>query len=183
MFNRTKRSGFTLPEVLVTVAIIAILAAAVVPAVTQQISKGEDGQFVSGVQGLQTAATSYVADVRRYPLFLSDLTEEPNTGDSTMSGVLLSAAEKARWRGPYVQLSLDSAQTLALGLGLDAKDHLWKDSTFAAVTIATSNADSSMVVHADSLLDSGNGNGQGRVQWSQSTATFDSAWVRIIIVR
>ena len=31
--NRTRRAGFTLPEVLVTVAIVAILAASIIPSV------------------------------------------------------------------------------------------------------------------------------------------------------
>ena len=35
------RRGFTLPEVLVTVTVVAVLAAVVVPAVTQYVSRGQ----------------------------------------------------------------------------------------------------------------------------------------------
>ena len=48
--KRTRRGGFTLPEVLVTVAIVAILAAVVVPTVTNQIGKG-DGRKAMTVVG------------------------------------------------------------------------------------------------------------------------------------
>lgn len=179
--GRNRRSGFTLPEVLVTVAIVAILAAVVVPAVTQQISKGEDGQIAGGLQGLVTGATSYSADVRRYPLFLSDLSTTPATGDSTIGGVL-TAEEVARWRGPYTQNEVDSAATLSFGL-LKGKDHLWKDGTFLAMTVATTAADSARVVHVDSIIDNGDGLADGRIRWAVGGATFDSAWVRLIVAR
>ena len=182
MFNRSRRrNGFTLPEVLVTVAIVAILAAVVVPAVTQQISKGEDGQITGGLQGVITGVTSYSADVRRYPLFLSDLSTTPATGDSTPGGVLTDA-EVARWRGPYMQTEVDSAGTLSLGL-LSGKDHFWKDGTFLAMTVATSNADSARVVHVDSIVDGGDGLTDGKVRWVNGSSTFDSAWVRLIVAR
>ncbi len=39
--KKNVRRGFTLPEILVTVTVVAVLAAVVVPAVTQYVSKGD----------------------------------------------------------------------------------------------------------------------------------------------
>lgn len=177
-----RRTGFTLAEVLVTVAIVAILAAVVVPAVTQQITKGEAGQFVASYQGVQTGVTSFVADVRRFPVGLSQLYAQPANGDSVMN-TTLNSAEASRWSGPYLQTEVLPAGTLELGFGLAGKDTLWVDGSFLAMTITASNADSSMVVHVDSLVDKGDGNAAGTVRWSLTTAAFDSAWMRIVTYR
>ena len=71
--NRSGRNGFTLPEVLVTVAIVAVLAAVVVPAVTQQLGKGDAPAFVSSMNSMRTAITSFAADVRQLPGEVSQL--------------------------------------------------------------------------------------------------------------
>ena len=181
--NLRNRRGFTLAETLVTVAIVAVLAAVVVPAVTQQITKGEDGQFVSSLQGVVTSVTSYAADTRRFPLFLSDLSFVPQAGDSSALGTLLTATEVASWRGPYSQTEVDSAGTLALGFNLDAEDHLRTEANFLVATLSRSNGDSAMVVHVDSLVDGGDGLTSGKIRWALTGATFDSAWVRLLTAR
>src|SRR5881409_3925430 len=55
-----KRHGFTLGEVLVTVAIVAVLAAVVMPAITGQITKGDLGRVQSDLQALQGAISQFV---------------------------------------------------------------------------------------------------------------------------
>lgn len=186
--RRSTRRGFTLPEVLVTVAIVSILAAVVVPAVTQQISKGDQGQFTGTVQGIQTGMTSYVADVRRFPLFLSDLATKPAAGDSLLPKGVLTAQEVNRWNGPYLQASVDSAVAVGLGFGLNLQDHLAFNSTtnfvYTRLTPATSTADSALVVHLDSLLDNANGNTKGFLRWVPKTlGGLDSAWINLVTAR
>ena len=103
--HRTRHEGFTLPEVLVTIAIIAIIAAAVVPAVTSQIAKGEETTVVSAVSSLRTALTAFVADVRSFPKRASHMTTVITTADSNLAGTTYSAAQVARWKGPYTTTS------------------------------------------------------------------------------
>lgn len=74
MRTKSRRSGFTLPEVLVTVTVVAVLAAVVVPAVTQFAGRGDAPSTASDINAIRTAVTSYVADQRKVPTSLSDLT-------------------------------------------------------------------------------------------------------------
>jgi prepilin-type N-terminal cleavage/methylation domain-containing protein len=180
---RTNRKGFTLPEVLVTVAIVAILAAVVVPAVTQQIGKGESGQFVSSYQGVQTGVTSFVSDVHRFPVSLYQLSHATANGDSVMN-FTLSSIESSRWAGPYLQTEIATkGGTLPLSFGLAAKDTLWLDGTYLVSTVTNASADSSKVAHVDSLVDGGDGRSAGAVRWAVGTGSLDSAWIRITTFR
>ena len=114
--RRNRRSGFTLPEVLVTVAIVAVLAAMVVPAVTQQLGKADAPSFNASVGSLRTAVTSFVSDVRKWPGDLEDLQVQPDGTDLDLDAVAYSTAYQNRWRGPY-ENSGNAAGIIALGFG------------------------------------------------------------------
>ncbi|HEY6219284.1 MAG TPA: type II secretion system protein, partial [Gemmatimonadaceae bacterium] len=57
----SKVRGFTLPEVLVTVTIVAVLAAVMVPAVINQVSKGDVPAVGQDIDALRTAITTFAA--------------------------------------------------------------------------------------------------------------------------
>lgn len=92
MKKQVRRSGFTLPEILVTVTVIAVLAAVVVPAVTQYVSKGDTPATESDLTQIRNAITAYSADTRAYPSTYYDLESQPS-GLST-------------WKGPYTGATL-----------------------------------------------------------------------------
>lgn len=94
------RSGFTLAEVLVTLAIIAVMAAVLLPALNQQLSKGDTGRLASDLTSLQTAAQTYLSDVHRYPASVAQLTATPSGND--LLGAALPQALINRWKGPYL---------------------------------------------------------------------------------
>ena len=112
------RRGFTLGEVLVTIALISVLAAVVIPAVASQITKGDLGRVTTDLLADQNAIQQFVADVRRYPKSLGQLIVLPtNTqGPLTPSANTYAAQELARWRGPY--LNKDSAAAGLTGYSL-----------------------------------------------------------------
>jgi prepilin-type N-terminal cleavage/methylation domain-containing protein len=127
---RSARRGFTLGEVLVTVALIAVLAAVVIPAVGSQITKGDQGRLSSDLLSMRSAIEQYISDVRRYPNSVGQLIVRPAAATST-SGPLFAttvaspcpatpsfviqytAQEVARWRGPY--LNKDSSAAVSTG--------------------------------------------------------------------
>jgi prepilin-type N-terminal cleavage/methylation domain-containing protein len=124
MNNGRRRSGFTLPEILVTVTVIAVLAAAVVPAVTQYVNKGNTPASQQDVQQLRIAVTAFTADTRRFPGDLGQLTHVINTVSGPLStdgaspGVRFTARDSSRWQGPYTSAPIDSATATFSSAGL-----------------------------------------------------------------
>ncbi|AKU20686.1 MULTISPECIES: type IV pilin protein [unclassified Massilia] len=60
------RNGFTLIEVMITVAIVAILMSVAVPAYTNYITRGRLSEVFTGLGGVQTAAEQHWANRRTY---------------------------------------------------------------------------------------------------------------------
>jgi type IV pilus assembly protein PilE len=58
--------GFTLIELMVTVAVVAILAAVAVPSYTQYIKRGRISEAVSTLTGMRIKMEQYYQDNRKY---------------------------------------------------------------------------------------------------------------------
>ena len=58
--------GFTLIELMITVAVVAILAAIAVPSYTQYVQRGKITEATSGLSELRLRAEKYFADNRTY---------------------------------------------------------------------------------------------------------------------
>ena len=99
-----RRKGFTLAEVLVTVSIIAILSAVVVPSVVRQIDKGDTGRIANDVSNIRTGVEQFVTDVRKYPGDVGQLTHAiaGSTDVDLVGGVVYTTSQQDRWKGPYV---------------------------------------------------------------------------------
>ncbi len=97
--NRAKRngrrSGFTLLEILVVVAIIALLAAFVVPSLVNVQGRQEEKLTVAAVSNsgpVAMAIDTFRLDVGRYPKELAELTNKPDDEE-----------EGKKWNGPYIK--------------------------------------------------------------------------------
>lgn len=182
--NRTRRRGFTLPEVLVTVAIVAVLAAIVVPAVTQQVGKADAPSFKTSVASLRMAITSFVADVRKYPGKVDDLQTKPTAstdfdlsadglgaaaGTGSPQGTAFTTAIANRWRGPY-ENSGNLTGIIPLGYGWSTTNALYDSNTYVVVAISKTPADSIDAVELDQAIDNGNGPTTGAIRWKTATA-------------
>src|SRR5437867_5910658 len=170
--TRSSRAGFTLAEVLVTVAIVAILAAVVVPAVTNQITKGDEANIASTVGSVRTGITAFVTDTRKFPGQVSNLfnaISASGAGNQDITGADYGTAVAGRWKGPYMSGSMSLTDSMPVGLGYFR--NTLKDSGFGAATsgyvIATISGvyTPAAAARIDSLLDNGNGQTAGSLRW------------------
>ena len=89
------RRGFTLIEMLVVIAIIAVLAGVVAPAVFRNVGDAKTGAAKSQIALLSLALTQYRLDADQFPATeqgLPALRAMPTAGDPPRV-----------WRGPYLQ--------------------------------------------------------------------------------
>src|SRR5687767_8740368 len=108
---QNKRRGFTLVEVVVTVGIIAALAAVVYPTVVKQFDSADPARAAEDLNNIRTGIEVFSVNVRPHqPKDLEDLTNTIQTAfaaeDSTALGAAYSAADVANWNGPYLGLSI-----------------------------------------------------------------------------
>jgi len=168
MFSRRKQ-GFTLPEVLVTVAIVAVLAAVVVPAVTQQIGKGDSSKLQSDIDGLRSSITAFVSDVRKYPGRVSHLYSAINGTDTDISAAQYGAAAAGRWKGPYQVTGIASGDSVnsALAYIRDAlKDSNLVSGTSGQMIVTLSGVYTpAAAAKIDSILDNATGQAAGALKW------------------
>lgn len=93
--RRRSRAGFTLIEMLVILAIIAVLAAVVAPEVFRNVSDANAGAAKSQIEMLGLALDQYRLDNHAYPTTeqgLAALRTQPAVGEAPRN-----------WRGPYLK--------------------------------------------------------------------------------
>lgn len=133
-----ERRGFSLAELLVGMAIIALLAAVLIPAVAGQISKSDATRTVQDISAMRTGIEQFVADVRRYPGKLSHLTNPISNTQRDVNGVLYPNTLVARWKGPYVARDTSAGSTgFITGYGAVAQDSLVRLTYQAGVNYVT----------------------------------------------
>jgi general secretion pathway protein G len=84
--------GFTLLELLVVVAIIALLAAYVGPKYFSQVGKTEHSLAKAQVEALARALGAYRLDVGRFP-----------TSEEGLAALVARPAGATKWNGPYLE--------------------------------------------------------------------------------
>lgn len=109
---KVRRSGFTLPEVLVTVTVVAVLAAVVVPAVTQFAGKGDAPSTLSDINAIRTAITSYASDHRAIPSTLDSLSAY--TAGISFGSTGTTATYTSKGYGLLIQNSIASTNDVTL---------------------------------------------------------------------
>ena len=89
------RAGFTLIEILVVIAVIAMLAALVAPNVFQHVGTAKDATARSQIELLGAALDAYRLDNGRYP-----------TGEQGLEALQVQPTIQplpTNWRGPYLR--------------------------------------------------------------------------------
>lgn len=105
----TNRRGFTLVETVVTVGIIAALAAVVYPTVVRQFDTADPTRAAEDLNNVRTGIEAFGINVRpNQPKDIEDLSNLITNAapDSNSRGALYSQTDITNWRGPYIALSV-----------------------------------------------------------------------------
>jgi len=84
-----KSAGFTLIEVLIAMAIVAMLGALIAPNLFSSFEKAKCDAAVSQISSLGAALDQYRIDVGKYP--------------RSLEGLLKNESNNPRWNGPYMK--------------------------------------------------------------------------------
>ena len=95
------RRAFSLPEILVAIAIIAALSVVALPAVMNKLTEARAAALAETLDGINEAVQSYRGNVGRYPRRLSQLTAKPLTGAQESCLGTTPDVNINQWRGPY----------------------------------------------------------------------------------
>jgi prepilin-type N-terminal cleavage/methylation domain-containing protein len=99
---RAHTSGFTLAEILVSLTLLALLAAVLIPVVAGQVLKGDASRVMEDLGAVRLGADQFLADVHRYPGKYSDMSKVITTANTDINAVTYTAGLVAKWAGPYV---------------------------------------------------------------------------------
>ncbi|HJQ20329.1 MAG TPA: prepilin-type N-terminal cleavage/methylation domain-containing protein [Gemmatimonadaceae bacterium] len=103
--NRRRSKGFSLAEILVALALLALLAAVLMPTVAGQLLKGDASRVTQDLNAIRSGVEQFLADVHRYPGKYSDLSKVITTTTATnvdIYGNGYNSAMVSKWKGPYV---------------------------------------------------------------------------------
>lgn len=132
--GRMKR-GFTLIETVVTVGIVAAMAAVVIPQVAKQFDASDSTSMQQDLKNLQTAIQTFAVNTRGVlPGDMDDLANPLTTGaDLTVVGVdtaitgtgtlVVFGAATTLWKGPYIDASVLNGATKTSGYGATILDN------------------------------------------------------------
>jgi prepilin-type N-terminal cleavage/methylation domain-containing protein len=168
--------GFTLPEVLVTITIVAVLAAVVVPAVLNQVSKGDDSAVGQDLIAVRTAISTFTSDTRKYPgnlVHLAGTTLSLSELDADSAAYGQSAADG--YRGPYLNIS-GASHVGPTGAVFGTRLTVFQNQVCLQDSVAPATVSKVLLAQAqqmDKALDREDGATLGSIRWT-SAATPDS---------
>ena len=105
-----RRDGFTLIETIVTVGLIAVLAAFVIPTVIQKASAADPVKVQNDLTAIRQGMETFATDTKAgFPNQIRMLTSKPAVTNHLIdSTTLMSAGQVGIWNGPYLAMTIGS---------------------------------------------------------------------------
>jgi type II secretory pathway pseudopilin PulG len=172
-------AGFTTVEILVAVAIVAILAAATVPAIRTRLSVGDADAIVAEFQNLEQALQAFQDNTMTYPQTLAQLSQLSTTNTSCNTG--MSATQISRWRGPYVTRPITANYTVTADVTVE--NTLVRDTTpgVGLLDIKMDNVEQDVANQVERELDgalTASSSTTGAVLWAATSGTLGTLTFR-----
>ena len=112
------RTAFTLVETIVTLGLLAVLAAFVVPTVVQKAGAGDPVKVVSDLSSVRTALETFQTDVGGVPNQLRMLIVQPTVANHFIDSItVLKQGNAVAWNGPYLNAEIGPLAQDSLGTG------------------------------------------------------------------
>ncbi len=109
--SRWHQHGFTLIEIMVVVVILGILAAIIIPRISDRPEQARRTKAIMDIKSIETALSLYQMDNGSYPSTeqgLEALVEKPTTGRIPANyneGAYLKKVPLDPWKNPYIYIS------------------------------------------------------------------------------
>ena len=171
------RRGVTLVELLVVMAIIAVLAGILMPELFRRVTESRGAALATDLKTVGAAAAEFRKDVGRYPSLLTQLVAPITTADADLCGVNYPAVFASRWRGPYLDRPLD-ANGIAAEAATIPNQLLRFPATvtppdfFGVLIVVATETDSVVAAHVESTFDRTTDFADGAIRWSPTAAGF-----------
>jgi general secretion pathway protein G len=155
------KKGFTLIELIVVIAIIAVMGAVIAPNAFKSIEKAKIAATVQDLNSIKTAAAAFFTDMSMWPPDAANFTSNPSGS--------------AAWDGPYLDkwpAGLrwpNSAYTWTSASG----QHFYTGSSNPERYITLNNLGSGIAGKLDAQLDPGSNNTTGQVRVNPAGDTIE----------
>lgn len=161
------KHGFTLIEILVALVLIGLLAGTLMPAVINQLNRGETNRITEDLAALERGAKAFRTDVSRWPGGLDDLVSAPTTADRDIEGNAFPTGLAGRWAGPYLEIGTIPGDTLISGGGaiIDSvfTSLAWGSANFVVMKAIGVSADDTREISV--IVDGDTATTGGKVRW------------------
>lgn len=165
-----RQAAFTLLEVVVGLAILALLAAVIVSAVGGRIQDSRSAAVAQTMSTLGDGIVQFRADARRYPKNLRYLSTKPTFGVTDLCNQTVPQSFLDLWKGPYTRsVILSSGMPLQEMVVSDALEldpvGPYTVTTNGAIVIVTTDVDSTIARELETRFD-------GNTDWDGGTIRF-----------
>jgi prepilin-type N-terminal cleavage/methylation domain-containing protein len=169
--RRARRSGLTLIEVVVAVALLTILAAALAPSLIGVLDRERVKSAGETIDALVSAMSDMRSDNQDWPAKISHLTVPITVSDKNICGNNYSSGKVSQWGGPYISRTVPSGG-IPIGIGT-ARDSLVREvisGNDAYLKIQVDSVASEDAEALDAVYDN-DGSSAGTVRWGSASGS------------